>query len=207
MKKIIFLFVAAAIIGFVFISSAYAGWFIYSKPAFRGRVIDAETKKPIEGAVIVVLYYKYYLVGSPAGRSAHVLNAKETLTDENGEFYISSYFAITPLSEEDYATFIIFKPGYKSVDRIEATKLPDEKYFGIEKDMIGKEGEIKNIDMFGDLETWKGILGVVELERVSPDRAMPPGGIPADYGAKELPLLYRAINEDRRNRGLEGEVK
>ncbi|MBI3583826.1 MAG: hypothetical protein HY096_07745, partial [Nitrospinae bacterium] len=28
-------------------------WMVYHKPAFKGKVIDAETKKPIEGAVVV----------------------------------------------------------------------------------------------------------------------------------------------------------
>ena len=39
---------------------------LYSKPEFRGRVIDAETKQPIEGAVVVVLYEKWQFAGQVA---------------------------------------------------------------------------------------------------------------------------------------------
>ena len=210
MRKIIFLFILTATIGFVFLSSAHA-WLFYSKPDFRGRIIDAETKMPIEGAVVVVLYYKRFLVGNPGGPNSYVFSAKETLTDENGEFYISSYFSIILFSEDVGAWFIIFKPGYKSIEGRSLNAVFPGVTIGLEDyfdtDVIGKEAEIKYNNYSGETKTWKGPLGVVELKSVSPDRAMPPSGIPADYGAKELPLLYKAINEDRRNRGIGGEVK
>ncbi|MBU3947269.1 MAG: hypothetical protein KJ826_03490, partial [Proteobacteria bacterium] len=107
-----------------------------------------------------------------------------------------------PLSEDSGTQFIFYKPGYKSIEKIKATDLPDDKYFGIEKDMIGKEGEIKNIDMFDNLETWKGVLGIVELEKGEKDPLTP-----YDYRSKKLPLLFKALNEDRRNRGYKGELK
>ena len=66
-----------------------------------------------------------------------------------------------------------------------------------------EEGSLKN----NSYVKWKGPMGIVELKKVSPEKAMPPGGIPSDYGARELPLLYKAINLDRRSRGLEGEEK
>ncbi len=201
MNKIILLFVMTAIIGFVFISSAHA-WPFYSKPAFRGRVIDAETKEPIEGTVVVVLYMKWEF-GGPGGGSTEPMDAKETLTDKNGDFYFPSYGTmIGPLSKERVAEFIIFKPGYKSITFIKGKKISDEKYFAIEKDMIGKEGELKETDPLGDLETWKGILGVVELEKGEKDPLTP-----THYRSEELPFLYKALNEDRRNRGYKGELK
>ena len=53
-KMILFLSIVT-LVCFSLLTSAYS-WPIYSKPEFRGRVIDAETKQPIEGAVVVVLY-------------------------------------------------------------------------------------------------------------------------------------------------------
>ena len=52
-----------SIIFFVFFAAILSptssqAWLIYHKPAFKGKVIDAETKKPIEGAVVVVVYKK-----------------------------------------------------------------------------------------------------------------------------------------------------
>ena len=53
------------IVCFSFAPSAYS-WLYYSKPEFRGRVIDAETKQPVEDAVVVVLYEKWEF-GGPGG--------------------------------------------------------------------------------------------------------------------------------------------
>ncbi len=187
-----------------FSTSAYS-WPIYSKPEFRGRVIDAETKQPIEGAVVVVVYKKWGF-GGPGGGNTLPIDAKETLTDKNGEFYFPSYTTIIgPLSRTSRADFIIFRPGYKAksdTDGIEGTKIDDERYLAIDKDMVGKEGEIKYIDDWETLRTYEGPLGIVELKRGERYPSAPP-----DYRSDKLPLLYEAINKERRNRGHEGDVK
>jgi hypothetical protein len=56
MKHLIASIIFITIIVF-FTVSAFAGWLIFHKSAFRARVIDAETKEPIEGAVWL-LYMK-----------------------------------------------------------------------------------------------------------------------------------------------------
>ena len=88
---------------------------------FRGKVIDAETLKPIEGAVVVAIWRKTR--AGIAGADTRFKDAKETLTDKNGEWTI-----VGPEGYEDkiipglltligvWATqspgFIIYKPGY-----------------------------------------------------------------------------------------------
>ena len=204
--KLILLLSMMAMVCFSFSTSAYS-WLLYSKPEFRGRVIDEETKQPIEGAVVVVVYEKWEF-GGPGGGNTLPFDAKETLTDTNGEFYFPSYKTIIgPLSREgDHdVSFIIFKPGYQSITRIDGTEIPDQKYFAIKKDMIGKEGEIKYINThFVEpvTYTWKGLLGIVELTKGERDPSTP-----TDYRSKKLPLLFKALNEDRRNRGYKGELK
>ncbi|MBI5591266.1 MAG: carboxypeptidase regulatory-like domain-containing protein [Deltaproteobacteria bacterium] len=188
--------------------SAHA-WLYYSKSEFRGRVIDAETKEPIEGAVIVVLYMKWEF-GGPGGGSTVPMDAKETLSDKNGDFYFPSYETmIGPLSRERVAEFIFFKPGYKSVTYIEGKKIPDEIYLAIKKEMVGKDGEIKHTDRWDHLLTYKGPLGVVELQkaitREEKLRAIP--SPPTDYTSKELPLFIKIINEEGNNLGLKGGYK
>lgn len=202
-------FIAVIILLILFISlvqtSQAAG--LYSKPEFRGRVIDAETKEPIEGAVVVVLYDKRPLIGSPAGVSSYTFHARETLTDSKGEFIIPTYSAVLLFTEDTGVRFIFYKPGYMAgygTDNISPTLI--ELYFSAGK--VGEEKEIEGGTFEqGSYIKWRGPLGIVELKRVSPEKAMPPGSIPADYGARELPLLYKSINEDRRNRGLKGEVE
>ena len=56
MKKAYFIIGLSMFLITAFCTSCFAGWLIYHKPAFRGRIIDAETKKPIEGAVVVAKY-------------------------------------------------------------------------------------------------------------------------------------------------------
>src|SRR3989338_11661307 len=109
--------IGSLMIALFFMSSAtpsYAFWWMgYHKPAFKGKVIDAATKEPIEGAVVVVVYSKT-AIGIAESYSV-TINVRETLTDKNGEFYIPSYTTIIqPLSWEEWASFIIFKPGYGS---------------------------------------------------------------------------------------------
>lgn len=89
-------------------------WLIYHKPALKGRVIDAETKEPIEGAVVVVVYYEGIVIFEEGTR---FLDIQEALTKSNGEFYIPPYTTLTfnPLSiSSDFEINIIFKPGYGS---------------------------------------------------------------------------------------------
>ncbi|MFZ3090028.1 MAG: hypothetical protein WA240_05310 [Nitrospirota bacterium] len=82
---------------------------------FSGKVIDAETKEPIEGAVVVVIWDKA-IYGSPGGPSSYFQDAKETLTDKEGNFYIEKYygFTINPLARIRNASLslLIYKPGY-----------------------------------------------------------------------------------------------
>jgi hypothetical protein len=53
---------------------------------FKGRVIDAETKEPIEGAVVVAQYHKnvFYIFDS----DSFIFDVREALTDGKGEFHI-----------------------------------------------------------------------------------------------------------------------
>ena len=211
MKKSVIFIILTTVLWFAYSTTAYA-WLYYSKPEFRGKVIDAQTKTPIEGAVVVVIYMKHEFISGPGGGSTVPMNAKETLTDKNGDFYFPAYRTMSsPLTLEDRAEFIFFKPGYKAIDDLNGLpiKIPYEKYFAIKKDMVGKEGEIKHSDTYGTVHTYKGPLGIVELERATTReeklRTMP--SPPTDYTSKELPLFIKILNEEDKNLGIEGEYK
>ena len=197
MKKSATIIALAVIVWFAFSANAYA-WLYYSKPAFCGRVIDAQMKTPIEGAVVVVIYYKYDF-GLGAGGNSVPMKAKETLTDKKGEFFFPAYRAIiNPIRGDSYVEFIIFKPGYKAIDDLNAlpTKISDEKYFAIKRDMIGKEGEVKYVE--GDtLYSYKGPLGLVPLERVitreERRKTRPSSGGLEKY---QLPLFFKLLDDE-----------
>lgn len=207
---------AVLIVIFSLSSKSLAVWLIYHKPEFRGKIIDAETKEPIEDAVVVVVYKKHTLISGPGGGYSSIINIKETFTDKKGEFYFPSYTTIIqPLSIEDYVEFIIYKPGLKSyptfglpnykVNPLEGMSTPAiEKFFS--EETIGKQGEIKFEDE--PWRTWKVYFGVVELPRLKTkeDRLRAIPGSPGFTTSKDLPLLYKAINEENKRFGL-GEVK
>lgn len=88
---------------------------------FRGKVIDAETLEPMEGALVLAVWRESR--GTIAGADTRFKDAKETLTDKNGEWTI-----VGPEGYEDkiilglihlmgvFVTrepeFVIYKPGY-----------------------------------------------------------------------------------------------
>ena len=200
-------FIITIIVWLSFTCTAYA-WLVYSKPEFRGRIIDAETKEPIEGVVVVVVYYDHTIVGGPGGGGTSVIKAKETLTDKKGDFHFPAYTTLMgPNSREDYARFIIFKQGYMSGGHASAPgPYSAEKFFST--DVIGKEGVLLD-DTFPNTKPWKGILGVVELTRAKTceERSKGQPDRPTNYSSKKIPLLFKAVNQDRKECGWEGEVK
>ncbi len=188
-------------------------WMVYHKPAFKGKVIDAETKEPIEGAVVVVVYSKTS-IGIAESYSV-VINVRETLTDKNGEFYFPSYTTIIqPLSWNpgwQGVDIIIFKPGYGSFPdwRVSPPKGMDIKVIwddfftgeiGIEKEVWWSEpwkvgAESKRI---------KVTFGVVELSKLKTREERIKASMVGvtGYHAKDLPLLYKVINEEEKYLGI-----
>jgi len=195
MKKFIIFFILAIVL--LSTVTACGGWPFYYKPEFRGRVIDAETKAPIEGAVVVVLYWKSYLIRIVGSHSA-ILNARETLTDKNGDFYFPSCMGFIPFSRQEPAQFIIYKPGYMKGP--EKLGLPSENFFAV--DAVGQRGQIRYFE-YGNWKSWAGILGVVELKRAKTfeERRRNIPSRPFEF-SKELPLFFNIIAEEDKNLGL-----
>lgn len=208
---IVLLMTISFLIGSVTPSHAF-WWMVYHKPEFKGKVIDAETKEPIEGAVVVVTYSK--TTHLPPEAYSRIINVRETVTNKNGEFYIPSYTTIIqPLSSEDMANFIIFKPGYGSfpdwrVSPSKGTEVHFEDFFsmdyGVEKEVLWREpwkigAEFKRI---------KVTFGIVELPKLKTreERLNATHITLTNFRSKDLPLLYKAINEEYKHFGLE-EIK
>jgi len=171
-------------------SSAYAA-------TFKGKVIDADTREPIEGAVVVAVWHE--ATATISGESTRLKNVEECLTDKNGEWSIEgptgkwggSIAAIYTFITGSYYTrppqFIVFKPGYCSWPA----------GFGIDS-CKGKLKPTGN-DKLADGET-------VELFRLirREDRLKV---LPEAIGDNKAMLrkekqFMRLINEERRNIGL-----
>jgi len=79
---------------------------------YIGKVVDAETKEPIEGAVVFMECST--ATASPGGENSHYAGFKEVLTNENGEFSIELRLSVVrPGHLWEYSPFItVFKPAY-----------------------------------------------------------------------------------------------
>ena len=144
------------LLGFVIASSLTGCALYHHYGLYYGKVVDAETKEPLEGAAVLAVYYtqQYGL----AGANDNYLDAQETVTDKNGEFKIPSLnsFAFRPLqSFEPYVWFTIFKPVYGCYPKYKGVKpmflpngsLPTNQYVVIEQPSVrnaSKEERLRN---------------------------------------------------------------
>ena len=169
-------------------SISEAGWLIYHEPEFKGPILDYETKEPIDGAVVVAVYKKASM-GLGAGSIDSIINARETLTDKDGNFRIQSYTTlIQPFSWRIPTTLIIFKPGYASAE------IGIWHFTGQEL----KEEQERGWPWTKDLRFKLRGRGIVELPkaRTREERWHASFVGVTGYTEKELPLLYKARNEE-----------
>jgi hypothetical protein len=86
----------------------HIGW---TSGPYRGRVIDAQTKEAIKGAVVVAVWY--YSVPAMAHPVTMFHNAVEVLTDAEGIFVVEApWTELFALPCTSFPVFTIFKPGY-----------------------------------------------------------------------------------------------
>ena len=80
---------------------------------YYGKVVDSETKEPIEGAAVLVVFYTSE--PGPAGSITRYADALETVTDKNGDFSLPAHKVTSTKFLhllENYGYFTIYKPGY-----------------------------------------------------------------------------------------------
>lgn len=90
---------------------AHAAEFVDLGP-FEGKVVNADTKEPIEGAVVFISWdQRHFFSGSTP------VDAQETLTDKNGDFYLPGIRIINPWKRlTTLAELAIFKSGYQMIE-------------------------------------------------------------------------------------------
>lgn len=134
---------------------------------YNGKVIDAETKEPIGGAAVLVVFYTNE--PGPAGSITRYADAIETVTDKNGEFQISKHKVTSTkflYLLDNHGYFTIFKPGYghypdsKGVSPMFVPNgtLPENQYVTIELPRLKtREERLKNtmINLSSEIPTEK----------------------------------------------------
>jgi hypothetical protein len=167
---------------------------------FHGKVIDYDTREPIEGAVVVA----YWDEGRAtlAGQDTRLKDVKETLTDKNGEWSITGpkgkphdpnpiFSFLTGIHYTRTPQFIIFKPEYCS--------WPQGFFIEACKDKLNPGGN-------GEVAEGKQI----ELPKLTAreDRLKSLPGPVAGEGAWEKQREFiRLLNEESRKLGLSGTYK
>ncbi len=85
---------------------------------YQGKVVDVDTKEPIEGAVVLVEWSQKHFFGGST-----LIDVQETLTDKNGEFYLPGIWVFNPWKRlVSRALMIIYKSGYQPIIRAGAFK-------------------------------------------------------------------------------------
>jgi hypothetical protein len=174
-------------------TNALSGGFLYhSDGPYKGRVIDLETGEPIERAVVAGVWILEF-------HFTPFCDAKETVTDKNGEFILpkASCFTLWPIAEMGRLGIVVFKPGYLAYPPLGAT-------FEERKDrMHGFTGhEFQNKKEYNIIRLGKPKTRM-ERELTYSEAS----GLIFDEAIKRLPILLRMTNEERKNLGLSGKER
>lgn len=89
-----------------------------------GRIVDAETKEPLAGAVVIARWVRSY--PSVGGEVDYFRKAREVVTDQDGYFKIHSYHTINTVPfifPIRGPVLTVYYPGHLSIDRITAAFL------------------------------------------------------------------------------------
>ncbi len=157
---------------------------------YHGQVVDAETGKPIEGAVIVVEWHKKPKISMSDINYFH--NARETLTDADGKFVMDSSPGIdwNPFTYIQEPRIIAFYPGYRP-------------FTPAHTEVIEVKDGVKTRDILEAFE--RGV--VVKLRKLSSDQESRRyadtsgfGPIMAPYTV--IPNFHRLINVQRKIVGV-----
>lgn len=146
---------------------------------YEGRVIDADTGKPIEGVVILGVWYKEE--PTVAGAVSSYYDAKETVTDINGEFEISG-LGLKIMSNVAPMYVVIFKAGYEYLGLM--------PWISLQEDMLLSK-KIK----------WEGEKAIIPLRKLPMEERKK-----RLFGKENIPdekqkLLIREMNKEKRELG------
>jgi hypothetical protein len=135
-------------LGLGFSLPAYAGFTLYySADPIEAKVIDVETKQPLEGVIVVAHWELVH--GSPGGDSpAGQLMVKEAVTDKNGKFRFPGWgpklAVLGHLSDYRDPELVLFKSGYEYRELTNALT-GEDKGARRRSDWYGKTIEMKQL--------------------------------------------------------------
>lgn len=158
-----------------------------SRGPYRGRVIDAQTKAPLAGAVVVARWLRDRVYPLHSVQENYAV--RETLTDADGRFVLEAKDVEEGAPRRTYhPEFLIFIPGYGSFPHLHIAPR------GFTGGIFERAGSIVELPRLEGRE-----------ERRRHLRMFGHGDF-SDRPFKELPELVRRINAERIDLGLQPHV-
>lgn len=147
-------------------------YFGYDGP-YEGRVVDRDTRQPIEGAVVHGTWVRSH--PGPGGASSSYYDSREVLTDKGGNFSIKGA-GLLMLSNIEEMEVNVFKAGYTQ-EHGYWTGLKDQNY-------------VKDIE-------WEGDKAVFKLRRMTlAERKQRSVYFPGMVPSKSIRLFTREDNKE-----------
>ena len=161
---------------------------VHTDGLYRGKVVELESGKPIEGAVVAARW-----TIEPFVHTERICDAKETITNENGEFELPKGSCWShPFAEMHKPTVVVFKPGYLGYPPLGAE--PEERKSRM-PNFTGNE--------FRDEKQYYVIKLGKPKTRQERSWTMSEGESLLDEETYEkLPILLKLVNEENKNLGL-----
>ncbi len=164
--------------------------FIRHDGPYKGKVIDADTREPIEGVVVLGVWNRE--IPGPGGAVSEFYDARETMTDKNGEFEIPGVGLVLwlwPFPGIEPMHVLIFKAGYEYFAS-PWESLKESKYL-MEK---------KNI-------RWEGDKAIIPLKKLTMEERRKEGTSPplppGESSVEKVRLMLKEINKDAIERGAD----
>lgn len=162
------------------------GWDRYldrPRGPYRGQVVDAETKAPLAGAVVVALWWRNRVY--PFHSVAEHYAVRETVTDAEGRFWLDAKDVEEGAPRRTYhPEFLIFLPGYGSYPAHQVSPR------GFTGGIFERPGTLVELPRLEGREDRR-----IHLRSISPSSF-------SDEPFKDLPELMRRVNHERSVVGL-----
>lgn len=153
---------------------------IRSDSECRGKVIDADTGEPIEGVVVLGVWYEGSM--GPGGIVRKYYDARETVTDKNGEFSLPG-LGVRIMSNVEPPDITVFKSGFSyNVLTWEPGTLP-------------YKSKIK----------WEGNKAIIPLKKLTIEERKKKGDPPdppSEASLEKVILMLKEIDKNDKDRGL-----
>jgi hypothetical protein len=147
---------------------------------YSGRVIDADTGAPVEGVIVLGVWNTEQTTPGGAVHSFH--DARETVTDKNGEFEIPG-MGFMILENVTPMDVLIFRAGYEHIGMGSWTSLKE--------DLILRK-KIK----------WEGTKAIIPLKKLTMEERKKRHIDKETFSDKKQRLLIKEINREYKDIGI-----